>query len=69
MTTLTLRYLRGDFLVTGPDVEPIKFKTRREARDWCDEHYPGSPLKEIGADGVRRTVRAPSRKAEWDRYR
>ena len=22
MTTLTLRYIKGDFLVTGPDIEP-----------------------------------------------
>jgi hypothetical protein len=25
MTTLTLRYIKGDFLVTGPDIEPRKF--------------------------------------------
>ena len=23
MTTLTLRYIRGDFLLTGPDIEPL----------------------------------------------
>jgi hypothetical protein len=32
MTTLTMRMIKGDFVVTGPDVEPIKFKTSREAR-------------------------------------
>ena len=32
MTTLTLRYIKGDFVVTGPDIEPLRFKTRREAR-------------------------------------
>jgi hypothetical protein len=32
MTTLTLRYIKGDFIVTGPDIEPVKFVTRREAR-------------------------------------
>lgn len=32
MTTLNLRYIKGDFLVTGPDIEPRKFKTRREAK-------------------------------------
>jgi hypothetical protein len=34
--------------VTGPDIEPTRFKTRREAKDWCRAHYPGSPIKEIG---------------------
>jgi hypothetical protein len=32
MTTLTMRMIKGDFVVTGPDVEPMKFKSRREAR-------------------------------------
>jgi hypothetical protein len=48
MTTLTMRYIKGDFVVTGPDIEPTRFKTRREAKDWCVAHYPGSPIKEIG---------------------
>jgi hypothetical protein len=39
---------QGDFVVTGPDIEPARFKTRREAKDWCVAHYPGSPIKEIG---------------------
>jgi hypothetical protein len=30
MTTLTLRYIKGHFVVTGPDIEPNRFKTRRE---------------------------------------
>jgi len=25
--------IKGDFVVTGPDVEPIRFKSRREARE------------------------------------
>jgi len=33
MTTLTMRYIKGDFVVTGPDIEPTKFKTRREAKE------------------------------------
>ena len=32
MTTLTMRMIKGDFVVTGPDVEPMKFKSRREAQ-------------------------------------
>jgi hypothetical protein len=46
MTMLTLRYIKGDFLVTGPDIEPMVFKSRREAKDWCEAHHPGSPVKE-----------------------
>ena len=45
MTTLTLRYIKGDFVVTGPDIEPVRFKTRREAKDWCGAHYPTRPSK------------------------
>jgi len=48
MTKLTLRYIKGDFVVTGPDIEPTRFKLCREAQDWCMTHHPGSPIKEIG---------------------
>jgi hypothetical protein len=51
MTTLTMRMIKGDFIVTGPDIAPMKFKTRREAREWCMAHHPGSPIKEIGRRG------------------
>jgi hypothetical protein len=51
MTTLTMRYTNGHFVVTGPDIQPAKFKSRPEARDWCKTHYPGSPITEIGASG------------------
>jgi hypothetical protein len=47
MTTLTMQVVRGDFVVTGPDIEPRKFRTRREAKDWCMAHHPGSPISEI----------------------
>jgi hypothetical protein len=47
MTTLTVRYVKGNFVVTGPDIEPVKFKSRREAKDWCVTHHPGSPIREI----------------------
>ena len=47
MTTLTLRYIKGDFVVTGSDIEPLRFKTRREAKDWCKTHYPGSLIKRL----------------------
>jgi hypothetical protein len=62
MTTLTLRYQRGYFVVVGPDTKIVKFKSRREAKDWCAEHHPGSPIKEIGADEVKRTGKTKARK-------
>jgi hypothetical protein len=62
MTTLTLRRIRDDFIVTGPDIAPAKFKSRREAKDWCTAHYPGSPIYEIGADSSQRRSRAMPRK-------
>ena len=54
MTTLTMRVVRGDFIVTGPDIEPKKFKSRRETRDWCMTHHPCSPITEIGPRGKRK---------------
>jgi hypothetical protein len=44
-----MRYLRGRFHRHRADIEPLKFTSRREAKDWCAEQ-PGSPIKEIGAD-------------------
>jgi hypothetical protein len=29
MTTLTMRYIKGHFKVTGPDIEPANFSSRR----------------------------------------
>jgi hypothetical protein len=46
MTVLTMRYQQGHFVVSGPDIEPVKFRTRREAQDWCIRHYPGSPIRD-----------------------
>ena len=40
MTTLTMRIIKGDFVVTGPDIAPMKFKSRPEASDWCKAHHP-----------------------------
>jgi hypothetical protein len=45
MTILTMRRIRDHFVVTGPDIEPVTFKTRAEARDWCLKHYQGSPIR------------------------
>ena len=53
MTTLTMRLVKGDFIVTGPDVEPMKFKSRRVAQDLCTAPHPVSPITEIGPSGKR----------------
>ena len=47
-----MRRIRDHFVVTGPDIEPVTFKTRAEARDWCLEHYVGSPIREVGKKGA-----------------
>jgi hypothetical protein len=51
--------------VTGPDIEPMTFKTRREARNWCHAHFRGSPIREEGPGGT--TKRDPPPKADNDR--
>jgi hypothetical protein len=65
MTTLSLRYIKGSFLVTGPDIAPMKFKSRREAKDWCARHYPCSPITEVGADRSKRIVVAAKGRPKW----
>ncbi len=59
---LTIRRIKGDFIVTGPDIPPARFKSRREAKDWCLKHYCGSPIQEVGADASSRLVTAPKRR-------
>ena len=60
MTTLTMRVVKGDFIVTGPDIAPMKFR-RPEARGWCKTHHPGSPVTEIGPGGKRTAKKPPDR--------
>jgi hypothetical protein len=59
MTSLTMRMIKGEFVVIGPDVEPMKFKSRREAREWCQTHHPGSPITEVGPGGKRAAKQRP----------
>ena len=49
MTTLTLRRIKGDFVVAGPGVSPPRFKSRREGKEECRARYRGSPIREIGS--------------------
>jgi hypothetical protein len=53
MTTLTMRMIKGHFVVSGPDIAPMKFKSRREAKDWCRVYHPASSITEIGPDDKR----------------
>ena len=53
MTVLTLRRIRQErFEVTGPDIEPLTFKTRVEAREWCLKHYRGRRSGKSGKKGA-----------------
>jgi hypothetical protein len=56
------RFIKGAFPVTGKDIEARNFEPRREAKNWCVTHYPGSPFYEIGADSSKRKTRAMPRK-------
>jgi hypothetical protein len=60
MTKLTLHHFKGYFLVTGPDTEPAKFKTRRHAIEWCAAHYPDLPVKEDRFAGKRLANKRPA---------
>jgi hypothetical protein len=51
-----MRFNKGHFVVTGPDIEPMRFKSRAEARNWCLQNHRGWPIHEIGADGSLRIV-------------
>ena len=46
MSILTMRYQQGHLVVSGPDIEPVKFRTRREARAWCARKYPDWPIRD-----------------------
>jgi hypothetical protein len=37
-----MRHTKGAFVVTGNDIEARTFGSRREAKDWCADHYPFS---------------------------
>jgi hypothetical protein len=60
MTKLTLRHFKGYFVVTGPDTEPAKFKTRWQAIEWCTAHYPDLPVKEDRPTGKRLPSKRPA---------
>jgi hypothetical protein len=63
MTTLTLRRMKDDFIVTGPDMQPAKFKRLREAQRMVHGRLPGLAHKEIGADASERKSRAPRKES------
>ena len=61
MTVLTMRRVRDHFVVTGPDIEPVTFETRAQARDWCREHFRGSPIREVGPGTKKRPPPKPDK--------
>jgi hypothetical protein len=69
MTVLTLRRIRQDrFEVTGPDIEPVTFKTWIEARDLVSQALPGitdpgDRQEGCGGQGKERPI-APTAGAE-----
>jgi hypothetical protein len=48
MTTFTMRVVKGDFIVMGPDIAAMKFKNRRDAKKWLQGAPSRSPIIEIG---------------------
>ena len=56
MTTITMRQTNGAFLVR---ISARTFGSRREAKDWCAGHFPGSPIKEIGRGAATPPAREP----------
>ena len=60
MRKLSLRHFNSYFLVTGPDTEPAKFKTRQQALTWCAAHYPDLPIKENRPGGKRLAANKPA---------
>ena len=58
MTTLTMGYMRGHFVVTA--VDSIN---RAAKRDWCTEHHPGSPIRKSAP--TRPSERPSRRRRNW----
>jgi hypothetical protein len=59
MTTFTMHYIKGHFVVSGPDISPMRFKSRPEARGWCNTDHPGLPITEVDRDASRRIAAVP----------
>ena len=57
MTTLTMRCIKGDFVVTGPDVPPNAIQVAPRSKGLrATIHYPGSPIKQSGRDASKRRL-------------
>jgi hypothetical protein len=55
MTTLTMRYIKGHFVVTSPDAPPMQVQVApRSQGTGAKPHYPGSPSARV----VRRNRKA-----------
>ena len=63
MTTLTLRYRKCYFVVSGPTPNRPGSGRAEKRKTGAIHGIPGSPIHEIGADASKRVVR-PTRKAD-----
>jgi hypothetical protein len=45
MTTLTLRYIKGDFVVTGPEIEPTRSRRAKRPRTGVGRTTRARPSK------------------------
>jgi hypothetical protein len=68
MTTSTMRYLRGDFVVTGPDLSRTNSSPAARPGTGARKHFPGSPVIEIGADASKPSGEVGICKC-WDIFR
>jgi hypothetical protein len=50
MTTLTLRYRKGYFVVSGPDTQPTRSGRAEKRKTGAIHGIPGSPIHEIGTE-------------------
>jgi hypothetical protein len=64
MTTLTMRLVKGDFIVTGPDVEPMKFRAGARPRTGVRRTIPARRSPRSGrAASARHPRNHPSDRA------
>ncbi len=56
MSTLTMRYMRGYFVVTAPDIEPVMSSRAAKQGTGAPNIIP-SPIGEVGANSSKRATK------------
>ena len=59
MTTITMRYTKGAFLVTGKDIMARTFASTSRSQGLVRRSFPGAPIKEIGRGAAKPPTRKP----------